>query len=308
MSTTLQSSFSRHETFHPRYGWLVRGAREASADPGVFLRPDATTVLGVGKNMVRAMRYWCVATKLLEDVKREDNPRVKDVQLTSFGSRLLSDDGWDPYLEDPASLWLLHWKLLSTTCMAPAWWSVFNTPRMQSFDEATLLRELRALADIHRWEGVADNSLVKDIRCLLRMYAGVTAGRDLPEDSVDSPFGELELIRRVPGTKDLFAVSVGPKPTLPDEVVAYAVLDFLRDRDATARVVTVAGLAHTPGSPGRAFGLTEAALSEALQRAANCHPHLLQITHAAGIRQVALAVETEPEQMLDAHYLVAGAA
>jgi len=44
---------------------------------------------------------------------------------TNFGSKLLSNNGWDPFLEDPA-LWLLHWNLLSP-CYATAWDFTFTT-------------------------------------------------------------------------------------------------------------------------------------------------------------------------------------
>ena len=301
MSTALRAAFARHETFHPRYGWLVKGVAAAAADPRAFVREDATTELGVGKNMVRAIRYWCAAMKLLEDVPREGS-RIRDARPTDFAQRLLDEGGWDPYLEDTASLWLLHWKLLSEECIAPAWWSVFNTGRMQAFDEQTLLRELRVLCDTKGWDDIVDNSLLKDIRCLLRMYSGVTSGRDLAEDSIDSPFAELDLIRIVPGAGKLYTVALGPKPTLPDEVVAFAVLDYIRGLDGASKLITIAGLAHTEGSPGRAFGLTEAALSESLQRASDQHPELMTLTHASGIRQVALTADVAPEQLLDAHY------
>ena len=89
--------FARHETFHPRFGWLKKGFDKASQDSGIFLREDAPVLLGVGKNMVRAIRYWCSAFKVLEN----DSP-------TDFGTKLLGAGGWDEYLEDPASLWLLH--------------------------------------------------------------------------------------------------------------------------------------------------------------------------------------------------------
>src|SRR4051794_40443347 len=59
--------FARHETFAPRFGWL-RKAYDAVTDPRVgpevFLQPDAPVTLGVGKNMVNAIRYWTQAFKL----------------------------------------------------------------------------------------------------------------------------------------------------------------------------------------------------------------------------------------------------
>ena len=56
--------FARHESFHPRYGWLKKGVDGAASDPGIFIREDAVVQLGVGKNMVRAIRFWGTAAKL----------------------------------------------------------------------------------------------------------------------------------------------------------------------------------------------------------------------------------------------------
>ena len=103
--------FARHETFHPRYGWLKKGFDYVKKDNNVFLRDDASVVLGVGKNMVRSMKYWCAAFKIIQEKPEAPKNISRPFIPTSFGEALLSDKGWDPYLEDPASLWLLHWKL-----------------------------------------------------------------------------------------------------------------------------------------------------------------------------------------------------
>jgi hypothetical protein len=50
--------FSGHETFPFRYAWLKKGLDAATDDGTVFLRDDALTTLGVGKNMVRPIRHW----------------------------------------------------------------------------------------------------------------------------------------------------------------------------------------------------------------------------------------------------------
>ena len=81
------------------------------------MREDATTLFGVGKNMVRSIRYWCTAFKVLVEMQ-EKSSRARENLATPFGAKLLADDGWDPYLEDPASLWLLHRYLLKPPCYA----------------------------------------------------------------------------------------------------------------------------------------------------------------------------------------------
>jgi hypothetical protein len=304
-SLELHGSFARHETFHPRYGWLKKGFDQASHDPGVFLREDATTILGVGKNMVRAIRYWCLAYKVLVEERRDDNFRLFDLSPTDFGRRLLGDEGWDPYLEDPGSLWLLHWQLLRSPCRAPAWWAIFNNGRSSQFSDAALLEELRRFRDEHEeWEDVADGSLEKDVRCLLRMYGSVTQGRDLLEDSVDSPFAELELIRPIPGAKRQWTLNVNLKRHLPDAIVAHACLDYALMSDSSARVIGVAGLARNPGSPGRAFALTEVAIQDSLARYSEQHATPIRLTHSAGNVQLVLPdhVEAATIAILDRYY------
>ncbi len=293
MTTTshpeLLGSFARHETFHPRYGWLKKGFDSACEDSTVFLREDATTVLGVGKNMVRAIRYWCVAYKILSPERRAENFRLYDARPTDFGEQLLAERGWDPYLEDPGSLWLLHWQLLRSPCQAPAWWAIFNSSRSPEFSDDALLQELCRFRDEQGgWDDVAESSLEKDVRCLLRMYGGGTQGRDLLEDSVDSPFLELGLIRPAAGAKRHWVLNVGAKRHLPDAIVAYAALDYATMTDSSAKLLGLAGLTQNPGAPGRAFALTETALADALARYTDTHDELLGVTHAAGSRQLVL--------------------
>ena len=106
---TVQPVFARHETFHPRFGWLKKGFDKAIENSAIFSEESASTALGVGKNMVKAIIYWSLAYKILQEGSRKDNHAIMP---TPFGNQLLGNGGWDPYLEDAASLWLLHWNLL----------------------------------------------------------------------------------------------------------------------------------------------------------------------------------------------------
>ena len=103
-------SFAGHETFAFRHFWLKKGVELINADPEVFQREDAIVRFGVGKNMVRSIRHWCLATRVAEE---ERGTRLRRLRVTELGNRLLSDNGWDPYLEDDATLWLIHWNLAS---------------------------------------------------------------------------------------------------------------------------------------------------------------------------------------------------
>ncbi|BCX08907.1 MAG: hypothetical protein KatS3mg066_2766 [Fischerella sp.] len=96
--------FANHETFHPRFGWLKKGFDAAKKNPGIFLQDDAPVRLGVGKNMVRAIRYWCSAFKILD----------KNNSPTMFGEKLLGNNGWDCYLEDPGIIMVVTLEFVKT--------------------------------------------------------------------------------------------------------------------------------------------------------------------------------------------------
>lgn len=98
-----QYYFSGHETFPFRYPWLKKGFEAARENGDVFLRDDAIAILGVGKNMVRSIRHWCLAAGVLAENRNGETA----LQPTDFGKLLLSDRVFDPYLEDPATLWRL---------------------------------------------------------------------------------------------------------------------------------------------------------------------------------------------------------
>jgi len=48
---------------------LKKGFDKASEDDAVFSKESAPVVLGVGKNMVKVIKYWCVAFKVVEESK-----------------------------------------------------------------------------------------------------------------------------------------------------------------------------------------------------------------------------------------------
>ncbi|HHC25322.1 MAG TPA: DUF4007 family protein, partial [Desulfobacterales bacterium] len=138
--------FARHETFCPRYGWLKKGFDGVLSDSDIFDTQDAIEKLGVGKNMVRAIRFWGVAFKIIEARQESTRQRLSGpMRGTRFGKKLLSDkNGWDPFLEDPGTLWLLHWNLFVPPIAATAWSYAINLKNLGLFS----LQDLgRALSD-----------------------------------------------------------------------------------------------------------------------------------------------------------------
>lgn len=303
LQAAASATFARHETFHPRYGWLHKGFTEAARNPHIFLQPDATVTLGVGKNMVNAIRFWSSAFKVLREVPNPQRPRVSLSTPTAFGRALLSEDGWDPYLEDAGSLWLLHWKLLEAPSLAPAWWVAFNAFAPLQFDEAHLIAHIAELAAAAGWPMVVEASIKKDVDCMIRMYSARRQGRQGLDDVLDCPFRELGLMEAVPGEARTWRFNTAAKENLPDAIVVYACLEFASRAAAGASSMTIARLAADAGSPGAVFKLTEAVLYETLRRAAN-EWEGITVAEPGGLRQLIFnnsAADLAPST-LERHY------
>lgn len=281
-----------HETFAFRTGWLKKGYDAVREDGFAFTRDDAVVRLGVGRNMVRSIRFWCLATRVVEETPRPTGS--KPLQNTPIGDRLLADDGWDPYLEDPASLWLIHWLLVTNPMRASAWWYLFATYPDNEFTKPQLVSFLQSVVE-RQQQPISPASIARDVDCLLRTYTPAAhAATSIPEASYDCPLADLELIRPA-DTDGVYRFRIGKKETLPAPVIGFALLQFLRARVPYRRSVALHDCLYAPSSPGQAFRLDEDSLLDALEELASHDSIPIDIVETAGVSQVFLHIERAEE-------------
>lgn len=279
--------FARHETFHPRYGWFRKSYTCVTENPRAFVQDDAPVRLGVGKNMVRAIRFWGLAAKLIEEDPQSNNRRTPDLIPTHLGHSLFGDNRWDPFMEDPGTLWLLHWLLLAPPCRLPVWWFTFNEFLPVEFlDDDLEAATIARLDAIPEWVSPHPSSVKKDISALLRTYAPAQKkGRIQIDDVLDCPLRELRLIGRSIAT-NRYRFTLGLKPSLPSAILAYCALDYIARAKIIGNTVTLGRLTHDLGAPGRAFKLTEGEFQEALEPIIDKHA-AVNLTTTAGTVQLA---------------------
>ena len=290
--------FANHQTFHPRFGWIKKGYNAAARDPNIFNEKSAPVDLGVGKNMVEAIRFWALATKVIARTPHPDRPRTSVYSPTRIGRALLDDNyGFDPYIEDPATLWILHWHAISRRSILPVWRLAFNDFGAVEFSDDELLQFCLDEIAATTWTPPMKSSVQKDVDCLLRMYSKrEVKGRQSLDDLLDSPFRELGLIRPTLGAdkRNTYRLVRGAKPTLPAAAIVYACLDYMSQGSDGSSTVTVTRLTTDPGSPGRIMKLTEQDIAEAIEQTARVTGHL-RLTRPAGSTQ--LAISAPPGQV-----------
>ena len=284
-ATKLQ--FSGHETFPLRYGWLkkvydaVHACEQTGEDSKVlFTSEDAIARFGVGKNMVVAMRYWALATGILQAVRAHLGP----YETTPMGQALLDDNGWDPWLEDPNSLWLLHWYLASTPDRTTTWYWVFNHCPHASFDRDLIVEHLTRLCVEQQMKRVARATLKRDVECFVRTYVE-RAEAGSKEDTLECPLTELSLLRPV-GRREGYQLARGSKSTLSTAVFAFATARFWQRSHPKVRTLSLEALFHDPGSPGRVFLLDEESVVDLASELESVTEGAIAWSETAGLRQL----------------------
>lgn len=179
-----------HESFILRDGWLTKGIQAVEKDNGVFSKNSGADALGVGTNMAKAIRYWMRTAGVTRDVPQ------KGVQLTEIGKTIAK---YDPYIEDPFTLWVLHCKIAGNFEQATAWNVFFNKMDLTSaFTRDDMFKmEQELILEETGEEKVSERSLRDDCTAILSMYSEKGDQGDDPEDKRISPFEELGLISRV---------------------------------------------------------------------------------------------------------------
>ncbi len=281
--------FSGHETFPLRYAWIPKGIQAVTADPTVFNCEDALVRLGVGKNMVQSIRHWCEVLGLIRATNRAGSAEVTPLGKKLFGSR-----GWDPYLEDIGTLWLLHWCLASRPEGASTWYLAFTRWSPNAFKAEDLVRWL--LSNVPAGSRASPNSIKRDVEVFLRTYAPRRTERGSAEDSFDCPLIELGLISEV--ETGVFRFTRAQQSSLPDPIFHYSVLDYWKNFASNQKTLSFETLLHGPSSPGAVFKLTENSLCERLERL----PSRSGITfdETAGLRQVLLRKDLSSLNPIDA--------
>lgn len=252
--------FSGHESFAVRYGWLPKLYEAVMRDPELFGDDEhAILTLGLGKNMVRSIRFWGEAF----GVTKSDGRLVRP---TEFGRRLLDPDlGADPFLEDADSLWRLHWRVTVHGGLG-AWTAAFLTVTDVEIARARLLELVAASASAGRGP-ITPATAAAHVDILVRTY-DASADRNAPilEDTLGSPFQELDLLRTVtPAGITTLRFNRGRKRGLDARTLAFALADHWAYAAPNSSALSMRSIMLDRVSPGAVFRLDEVTMHELLE-------------------------------------------
>jgi hypothetical protein len=224
----IKYTFSGHESFQCRNLWLKKGF-DYITNGNSFTSDDAVVHLGVGKNMVAAIRFWLKAFNIISTKE----------QVTEFGRKLLSDKGWDPYLEDDASLWLLHYQLVKNN-FASTYNIIFNEFRREKieFTRDTFVAYIKKRASIDSNVSFTQNTVEADFDVFKKMYLSSMDESKNIEDGFSGILCDLNLVKSykkersdwVEGKEkimkyDCYYIENTERSELPAPIFLFSILD-----------------------------------------------------------------------------------
>ena len=306
ITTERNYRISGHESFPCRYTWLPKAVRGLNADPALFSNDEqAMVTLGVGKNMVRSIRFWAHAAGVASPEKKGSS-----YSLTDFGRLLLGDRGLDPFLEDSSTLWLLHWNL-STDMDNPllAWDYLLNRWHEPELARSTALKVLQKEAS-RLDDGISMVTLEQHFDTFLHTYVP-TRGRkgQVQEDNLDCPLVELDFILKVgergAGKREtIYCFRREEKPEISLELFSYCLDDFWQTRHKSESTLPLREVAHGHGSPGQIFKLPEEDVRTRLDLLSHQASGIFAYSESAQFQQVRRRAEANKTTMLRAIYRV----
>ena len=180
---------NKHGSFYLRNGWPTKIIDVIIQNKYVFSpanEREAVDALGVGRVMVKAMRYWAYATGLTDEDK--DQQGVVH-SLTELGECVAK---YDPFCQDKGTLWLMHRNLASDFENATMWAWAFNLNSQRTFSKDEFVD---AFFSFYQTNGGTNkkNAVEKEFDCFKNTYVSDKSfdlSRIIDEDTIIDTLNE----------------------------------------------------------------------------------------------------------------------
>ena len=274
--------FSGHESFACKSHWLKRGYDFVCEDNN-FNDDNAVVVLGVGKNMVAAIRFWMKAFGLIDD----------NGDTTSIAEQLLANDRYDPYFEDMGSLWLMHFNLINKN-YATAYKTTFVDYHQQRnlIDKMKLHNFIKHLCfdEANCRNLYNENTVKRDIGVLFHNYC--RSANTGVEDS-NMLLAPLNLIQDMGDGQYTF--NYDTRSIVPTHIFLYALLSISKEESISFTSDEMKTLALI-------FCLTNNDLLSIVKQLCGEYPGILVFSDNSGIKELQIKSNITKEQALERYY------
>lgn len=298
--------FTGHETFPCRYPWLPKAVKAIDKYSDLFTDIDTAIMhLGVGKQMVSAIKFWVEAAKFAE--KKEKG----DYIVSPLGNKILGKNGHDPFLENTQTLWLIHWNF-SNHPESPifAWDFLMNRWQDPEIFPPEVIQSFKIEAEKNS-RNLSWVTLKQHFNIFLHSYVPKRGKKAaVLEDNLDCPLTELDLIQQIGETvsesngkrEKVYAFNREPKPQISQQLFCYCLVDFWDTNFSEEQSIQFRDVASGHGGPGQIFKLPEQEIHRRLEEIGEFTDRAMIFRESANIRQVQKHNDIDKDLFLNAIY------
>ncbi|MEH7073820.1 DUF4007 family protein [Neobacillus drentensis] len=245
--------YGQHQSFYLRDRWLNKAIRHLFEDSRFFYDKQAFEKIGLGKNMVQSLRYWSIATGVVEEIFNDE--RKKTHLITEFGKIIYK---YDKFIKFQDSAAIIHYQMCKQKEPSTAWYWFFNEFKETIRSKENITQEFINWVKEHENKPFSNNSLKKDIDCLIKLYTSGQSNVD-PEEVIQSPLSKLGILEDRKGIiyKQNLTIS---------QIGLTALMYVLLDHKNTHKIETVSveSIVVDPGLWGKVFNMSRASIVNAL--------------------------------------------
>ena len=247
-----------------------------------FTSSEAVAALGVGKNMVASIRFWSRAFGL----------NINDTPTPFAISIFDSEHGYDPYLEDEGSLWLLHYFLITKKIASIYHLTFLDFQReKREFDRSQLLAFIHRKCNVPEQKNVYnENTVKKDIGVFLHNY--VTPSELRSNEDFSAIFLDLNLINA--SGSDRYSFNAIDASHINPNILLYALLDY-KGNDKTISLDGMQEMALI-------FGLSLSDFIEKVREIVSQYSDDLSYTDNSGVKNLQFIHEIDAAAVLNHYY------
>lgn len=286
---------NKHGSFYLRSGWGTKIIQAVNADDMIFTPANemqAVDNIGLGRVMIKALRYWADATGLTSEQKVQGGIREEKTDI------YMLIDAKDRYFQKPGSLLLLHRNLARNDENATAWYWAFNEFEKQTFTKEEFVDGLHSYLAVNGM-AIKKAAVDKEFNCFKNTYLGEKKFdiKTVADEDTYPMLAPLHMLR-INDEKKYEKCSLS-KTNIPLLILVYAIAMDNLEESSSCGQISIDKLLEDKKQVGKYFGIRYSKLIEMLMEAEN--KQLLTLNNNFGNRHIEFAL---PSTTLNPGYSV----
>lgn len=256
---------NKHGSFYMRSGWGTKIIQAVEEDDMIFTpsnEQQAIDNIGLGRIMIKALRYWSEAMQLTREEK------------TQTGIKLVPESiyhnikNYDLYFQKQGSLLLMHRNLALNEENATAWYWLFNEWTSNTFGKESFVEGFHAYLSVNGMK-VKKDAVEKEYNCFKNTYIGDSKfDKNSIMDEDTYPFlAPLKILRMK--DKNTIEKRQLTGNEIPLEILVYAIAKDNQEASRNGAQVNIDKLMEEKKQIGKYFSMKYSKLLELLMEAEN---------------------------------------